>query len=165
MMVGVGSRTDEAIYAAHARELTVFARSLVGPDDAADVVSEVFVSAFGSPGWAEVENQRAYLYRSVFNRSQTHLRRSSSREIAETRSQSRAATGGIQSDVADLPDPAVLEAVEQLSTQQRAVIALTYWRDLPVGEVASILGVSDGAVRKQLARARARLREVLDDQR
>lgn len=60
-------------------------------------------------------------------------------------------------------DSDVIAAVENLSPQQRAVIALTYWRDLPVAEVAEILDISDGAVRKQLARARARLREVLDE--
>jgi DNA-directed RNA polymerase specialized sigma24 family protein len=41
---------------------------------------------------------------------------------------------------------------------------LTYWMDLPSEEVASLIGVTDGSVRRHLARARARLRKVLHEQ-
>jgi len=47
--------------------------------------------------------------------------------------------------------------------QQRAVIHLTYWEDLTPSVVATRLGVSEGTVRRQLARARDRLRKVLDE--
>ncbi|MGI8516877.1 MAG: RNA polymerase sigma factor [Acidimicrobiia bacterium] len=57
--------------------------------------------------------------------------------------------------------PEVARAVSALSTQQRAVVFLTYWDDLDVEAVAELLGVTAGTVRKQLARARAHLREVL----
>lgn len=50
-----------------------------------------------------------------------------------------------------------------LSDQQAAVVFLTYWSDLRPVEVADVLGVREGTVRKQLARARKRLREVFDD--
>ena len=49
-----------------------------------------------------------------------------------------------------------------LSEQQRAVVFLTYWEDLAPAQVADLLGVSDGTVRKQLARARDQLRRILD---
>jgi RNA polymerase sigma factor (sigma-70 family) len=55
----------------------------------------------------------------------------------------------------------VLEAMSMLSTQQRAAVILTYWEDLTVGEVARRLGVSEGSVRRHLARGRSKLREVL----
>lgn len=57
--------------------------------------------------------------------------------------------------------PEVLEAMSMLSTQQRAAVILTYWEDLTVGEVAGRLGVSEGSVRRHLARGRSKLREVL----
>jgi RNA polymerase sigma factor (sigma-70 family) len=50
-----------------------------------------------------------------------------------------------------------------LSVQQRTVVFLAYWCDQSAGDIAGVLGVSEGTVRKQLVRARARLREVLDD--
>jgi RNA polymerase sigma-70 factor (ECF subfamily) len=60
-------------------------------------------------------------------------------------------------------DPDVLRAVARLSMRQRAVVFLTYWSDLEPATVAGLLGIGEGSVRKHLARARARLRELLDD--
>jgi len=160
-MQRVDQRTDAEIYSAHAHELTVFARSLVGPDNAADVVSDAVVSALGSPGWRSVQNHRAYLYRSVWNRAQTFLSRRAKRPAIEQSAATRPITDEMN---VGSTHPLLIAAVEDLSTQQRAVIALTYWRDLPVSEVAEILDISDGSVRKHLARARAHLRKVLDDQ-
>jgi RNA polymerase sigma-70 factor (ECF subfamily) len=48
-----------------------------------------------------------------------------------------------------------------LSPQQRAVVYLTYWDDLTPAQVAVLLAVSEGTVRKQLARARVHLRRIL----
>lgn len=63
----------------------------------------------------------------------------------------------------ELPElmPEVARAVAALSPQQRAVVFLTYWDDLDAITVADLLGVSAGTVRKQLGRARGRLRKVL----
>jgi DNA-directed RNA polymerase specialized sigma24 family protein len=58
--------------------------------------------------------------------------------------------------------PEVRQAVARLSMRQRAVVVLTYWADLAPPAVAERLGISEGSVRRHLARARARLREVLD---
>jgi RNA polymerase sigma-70 factor (ECF subfamily) len=56
----------------------------------------------------------------------------------------------------------VRDAVVALSVRQRAVIVLTYWADLDPRTVAERLGISEGSVRRHLARARAHLREALD---
>jgi len=45
--------------------------------------------------------------------------------------------------------------------QQRAAVLLTYWADLPVETVAKQMGVSTGAVKRHLARARKHLKESL----
>ncbi len=58
-------------------------------------------------------------------------------------------------------EPEVAAAVARLSSQQRAVVFLTYWDDLDARAVADLIGVSEGTVRRQLGRARDRLREVL----
>jgi len=52
-------------------------------------------------------------------------------------------------------------ALDELSQQQREVLVLTYWDDLQPSAVAVVLDVSEGSVRKQLARARARMKEAL----
>jgi RNA polymerase sigma-70 factor (ECF subfamily) len=60
-------------------------------------------------------------------------------------------------------DPDVIAAVNKLSVQQRASVVLTYWEDLTPIEVSLRLGISQGTVKRHLARARARLKELLDE--
>jgi RNA polymerase sigma-70 factor (sigma-E family) len=52
-------------------------------------------------------------------------------------------------------------ALSALSRQQRAVIVLRYWEDLPEAEVAELLACSVGTVKSTASRGAARLREVL----
>lgn len=58
--------------------------------------------------------------------------------------------------------PDVAAAVARLSVRQRAVVVLTYWADLDPAAIGVMLDVSEGSVRRHLARARAHLRKVLD---
>jgi RNA polymerase sigma factor (sigma-70 family) len=150
---------DAALYRRVAPELIRFAAALVGRTDAPDVLSGAVVKALAAPGWPTVRDRRAYLYRSVFNESQTWLRRAGQRPLLEARAVRARGT-----DRFELPTlhPDVRSAVARLSVRQRAVIVLTYWADLDPGTVAVRLGISEGSVRRHLARARARLREVLD---
>jgi len=148
--------SDGELYRKHADDLTRFATGLVGPADAADVVSEAVLGWLASPRWALVRDKRAYLYRAVYYEATSFHRTSNRRRSREERTASR--------DRVDVPDvrPEVLAAVSRLSVQQRAVIVLTYWDDLDPPAIAALLGISDGAVRRHLARARSRLKEILD---
>lgn len=53
------------------------------------------------------------------------------------------------------------EAIRTLGQDQRTVVVLHYLADLPVEEIASVLGVPVGTVKSRLARARAALAERL----
>jgi len=88
MMTAVADSSD--VYRRHADELVRYATALVGPADAPDVVVDAVVTAFESPAWPTVENQRAYLYRAVLNRSLS-MRRSDARRSAR---EERFAVGG-----------------------------------------------------------------------
>lgn len=142
-------------YREYASELTRYATGLVGPFDAADVVSDACLRAFASRRWPEVTNRRAYLYRTVFTVANDHHRSTLSRRLREMKSADREAS--IDQEI----DFDVLAAVERLSLQQRAAVLLTYWADLPVEAVAETMGVSTGSVKRHLARARKRLKEWL----
>jgi RNA polymerase sigma factor (sigma-70 family) len=154
-MKGVAERDDDAIYALLAAELLRFATGLVGRDDAQDVVSTAVMRSLATPAWGTVTNHRSYLYRAVFNEAQRWNRRANLRREREARS--------AVADRWELPEyrPEVRSAVERLSVRQRAVIVLTYWHDLDPEAIADRLDISEGSVRRHLARARARLREVL----
>jgi RNA polymerase sigma-70 factor, ECF subfamily len=155
MIIAIGVMDNEQVYRQYARELTEYATTLVGPFDAADVVTDACLRAFATRGWSGVENRRAYLYRTVYSVAKDHHRSTLSRRVRESKAAGREAVMPVEVDVD------VLRAVERLSVQQRAVIYLTYWADLPPDEVAGILGVSTGTVKRQLARARRRLGEWL----
>jgi RNA polymerase sigma factor (sigma-70 family) len=147
---------DAVLYEQLAPELVRFAAALVGRVDAPDVLSQAVVKALATPAWPTVANRRAYLYRAVVNEATTWRSRAERRPVLEARA---AGTG-----VWELPTlrPDVAVAVAALSVRQKAVVVLTYWADLDVATVADRLGISEGAVRSHLARARARLREALD---
>jgi len=50
----------------------------------------------------------------------------------------------------------------QLTARQRAVLVLRFYEDLSEADTAAVLGCSVGTVKSQSAKARARLRELLD---
>ena len=94
----------------------------------------------------------------MLNEARSHHRSVARRLQRESRAAEREGVGR------GTPQPEVLQAVQRLSLRQRAVVFLTYWEDLGPASVAELLGISEGAVRRHLARARARLKEVLDGQ-
>lgn len=150
--------TVEEAYAKWSPDLVSYAAVLVGPDDAADVVAEAFARLVDREAtvWQSVREPRAFLFTATLNAAKMHHRGRVRRERREWRH-----AGPVTVGDALLGDPAVVRALIGLSLQQRAVIYLTYWEDLDVATVASRLGVGTGTVKRQLARARSTLREVL----
>ena len=155
MITVTGVMDNEQVYRSYAAELTRYATGLVGPFDAADMVTDACLKAFSSRRWPEVTNPRAYLYRTVLTVAMDHHRSTMSRRLRELKSAGPESTPPREVDID------VLKAVERLSMQQRAAVLLTYWGDLPVEAVATQMGVSTGAVKRHLARARKHLQEWL----
>ena len=57
----------------------------------------------------------------------------------------------------------VRTALTQLNEPDREVLVLRYLEDLPVREIAAVLGVTESAVKMRQLRALQRLRDLLDD--
>lgn len=57
----------------------------------------------------------------------------------------------------------MLGRLEDLSAQQRTALILRYGHDLPVGEVAALLGVELATAKTHLVRGLARLRDLMKD--
>ncbi len=169
--------TVREAYEKWADDLVGYATVVAGRDHAHDVVADTFATILraeraaaaggrASP-WSTIREPRAYLHTSVLNTARK-LHRSTSRR-SEREAREHAARGGgettwgqpRQAPDSPLVDPTVAAAVRSLSTGQRAAIYLTYWDDLGLDDVAEILGCSRGAVKRQLARARATLRNAL----
>ncbi|HEX5695917.1 MAG TPA: RNA polymerase sigma factor, partial [Acidimicrobiia bacterium] len=126
MITATGVMDNEQVYRSYAVELSRYATGLVGPFDAADVVTDACLKAFASRKWPEVANRRAYLYRTVLSVATDHHRSTLARRLRELK------TAGPESTSSQEIDIDVLNAVDRLSMQQRAAVVLTYWADLPV---------------------------------
>ena len=153
--------TDEELYAKYSDRLVRFASTIVGPADAEDIVIDGVVGAFGSRGWRTVEDRPSYLYRSVLNAGRMHLRAAGRRRARELRTWKPEVPSEVVPD-GSFVAPEVHEAVALLSARQRAVVFLTYWEDLDERSTAKRLGISVGAVRRHLHRARTKLEEQLN---
>jgi RNA polymerase sigma-70 factor (ECF subfamily) len=57
---------------------------------------------------------------------------------------------------------ALLQGLATLPIRSRAAVVLHYYADLPVAEVAAVMGTSQNTVKSQLRTGLARLRELLD---
>ena len=145
-------------YEKYSDDLVRSATGLVGPTDAPDVVSTAPVHVLRSRSWDAVENQRAYLYRSVLNDARRHHKTAMRRRAAEMRG---ASPGSIGPSIDVRPD--VLDAVGQMSVHQRAVVFLSNWEDLRPVDIARRFGLSKGTVHRNLSRAEARLKRMLHE--
>jgi RNA polymerase sigma factor (sigma-70 family) len=158
-VVGVSADDAAQVYERHAGELTRFATAMVGRDDARDVVAAAMVRCLFRRTGPPVENVRAYLFRAVYHES-VSVQRQVARRLR--------LVGRLGAERSPEGDPVIGDrlagALERLSRRQRAAIVLTYWQDLEPPQVADRLGISEGAVRKHLARARQNLRTFLGEE-
>ncbi len=114
---------------------------------AEDAMAEAFALAIEHHG---VRDPAAWIYRTALRLARREMDR-------ERRS------GPLEVDVAREPPEFhdLLGALRALSPNQRAAVVLRYEADLPVAEVARMMGLSAPTVRVHLHRARRRLRELL----
>ena len=128
----------------------VYAYSGGRRDVADDAVAEAFARAIARP--ETVREPVPYLFRVAFRIAAADLKEASRQ------------TELLESDrTAEDPEPAadLMAALRRLSPSQRASVYLHYRADLPVREVAQVMGTSSAAVRVHLMRGRRRLAELL----
>jgi RNA polymerase sigma-70 factor (ECF subfamily) len=132
-------------------------------DDALDVAQETMTRALER--WDEVaalDRPGAWSRRVALNLVTDKLRgRTRSRRL-NGRLAGRQVDHSAGAEV-DAWDAAFWSEVAALPERQRNVIVLFYVHDLPVVEIADIVGAADGTVKSDLARARDRLRQRLSE--
>ena len=112
-----------------------------------DAVGEAFARAIESDG--TIRRPVPWLYRTAFRIAASELRRGDpSLPEAEARYD-------------DVGTADLMQALRRLSPSQRAAVYLHYQADLPVREVARLMGTSSAAVRVHLHRGRNRLRQIM----
>lgn len=148
--------TFDDLVRTHSVVLRRLAVSLVGWNDADDLVSSTVVTLWQTNAWLDATNPRAFSCAALVKAAASHHRSAFRRRSREQRAESPTSS----TDRPD-PDPALGRALDNLSVRQRAVIHLAYWEDMTPQSIAQLLGMSDGTVRRHLARARSSLRREL----
>ncbi|HZO67843.1 MAG TPA: SigE family RNA polymerase sigma factor [Kribbellaceae bacterium] len=105
---------------------------------------------------AAADRPEAYLRRMVVNEFLSWRRRLTSQEVPVAELLDTA--GDDDSSARQAQRDAMWRLLARLPKQQRAVLVLRYYEDLPDPEIAAVLGCSASTVRSNAARALAKLR-------
>jgi RNA polymerase sigma-70 factor (sigma-E family) len=155
-------RAVTAIYSEHYRSLVRLAAFLVRDNATAEeVVQDSFVAMHGA--WRrlrDTDKALSYLRQSVVNRSRSVLRH---RMVVDknTPKPPPDMPSAEHGAIIQLERSAVVSALRALPERQREALVLRYYGDLSEAQIASVMGISRGAVKSHTARAMAALRIVL----
>jgi RNA polymerase sigma-70 factor (ECF subfamily) len=151
------------IYKDHYANVAAYAiRRTKTREDAADVIAETFTVAWRHVGSIPHGDAELLWLYGVARRVLANQRRSSLRQARL-----------IEKIALDLPaspidrEPSSSESVvrsvlRRLSSGDQELLALTHWEDLSPKEISVVLGITSGAARVRLLRARRRFKEELE---
>ena len=140
-----------------------YLRRLIGDDqDAADTLQEAWLRILrGLPGLRDPARLRPWLFGIARRALMDRLRRGYADPIVDASAAAELA--------APEPNPELAEDLDTLQDElasmplvEREVLVLFYLQELPLGQVAEVLGVPVGTVKSRLFRARNLLRERLE---
>lgn len=156
LAASVGVLPDfEAFYRREYRSVRAVAWALTGSGHAAeDIAQETFLRAHQR--WADVsgyDEPGAWVRRVAVNLATSTLRRRTREAAAVLRLAAREPVAWDMPDV----DHEFWAAVRSLPRQQAAVLALHYYEDLPVADIARVLDVAEGTVKAHLHKGRRNL--------
>lgn len=171
---------DEAAFEQLVREQTpillrVAGRLLHSDDEARDAVQDAFIAAFrGLPRFRGESRLGTWIYRIAVNAALARLRaRAGADEVSLDEWLPRFSDDGHAAEAAE-PWPAdagperrevrerVRQAIDRLPETHRTVLVLRDIEELSTDEAAEALGITPGAVKVRLHRARQALRTLLD---
>jgi RNA polymerase sigma-70 factor (ECF subfamily) len=152
------------LYERYRKGIYSYACRLLGSHAAAeDIMHDCFASILGN--WGRFEPGRAslrtYLYAAAHNLARKHLRDSDNDASEELPGDLSAPTGPLDQLLDKELCDVVKSAVDSLPTRQREVLVLAEYEELPLAEVAAIVGADLGSVKARLHRARANLKSAL----
>ena len=135
---------------------------LRNPSDAEDAVHDAFVTAWSH--WSSLRDEgrfEAWFGRIVVNTCRDRLRQVTRWRLTDISDEVGLSTADASSAIHDREQVAV--ALGRLRPDDRIVLALRYYRDLKVDEIAGLLGIPPGTATSRLRSAHERLQIVLDD--
>ena len=158
-LAALGSeRAFEAIVERYRRPLLGYARRIAGESRAEDIVQAAFVGAWGRlAAGTEVRDLRAWLFRIVHNGAINTLKRASASDVELF--DDTPGTGDLHDEIERRDDVRrALDGIAALPLQQREALLGVAVQGRRHRDVGAELGVTDGAVRMLLHRARSTMR-------
>lgn len=143
----------ERLFDAHHAQLLAFAVRRIGPDEADDVVSEVFATAWRRR--LDVPDEPLPWLYQVARHVVLHGRRSFSRRatLVDAAAHVTLSTSASLEESSRALVDSVLDALDPTDAE---VLRLTIWEQLTPAEIAHVVGITPGAARTRLMRARQR---------
>lgn len=124
--------------------------------DAEDVMQDVFLRLLTkAPVFRDDDHAKAWLLRVAVNRARDLLRAAGRQNVPLEMAENVSAP--------EQPAGETLQAVLALPPKLRLVVHLFYYEELSVKEIAAAVGISQGAVKARLSRARKQLRASLTE--
>lgn len=158
---GGGEETFESLFRRYyPRLVQALCMITLDRETAADAAQEAFLQLHLD--WDRVshyENPVGWIYRVALNRSRDYGRRS--RRLFEL-GQNQPWTTTDDAGIIWEPERGFFEALKRLPQRQRQAAALHYVAGLSQEETADVMGLSEGAVKSHLFRARETLRRNLE---
>ena len=144
--------------------LTAAARMILRDDyGAQDAVQDTFLEAWRSlPGLRDPDRFEAWLRKLLVRACFSRAKHSRGRHQVEIRltPATEPATAGAEREVA-IHDQ-LERGLARLSAEQRAVVVLVYYLDLPLAAAAQALGIPLGTTKSRLSRATQSLRAAIE---
>jgi len=167
----------EKIYDEYYQRIVKYLIRIAGPNDAEDIAQNVFGKISGSLGGFKGKSKLStWIYRIATNTAIDRLRSAAYRHVKEECTIEDAVGPEAQGDSADHKPPAtdqvlirkemsecVNEFIDKLPQDYRTVIVLSELEHLSNRKIAEILNISKENVKIRLHRARAKLKEALND--
>lgn len=128
--------------------------------DAEDTVQEAFLKLYRGEAWRRMEDERAFLARTVWRMALDRARRNDGRleDVAEMELPGRERSP--EGRAADEDERVLLrQLIDALPEELRQPLLLSAVEEMSSREVAAAMGIPEGTVRTRLMRARAELKK------
>jgi RNA polymerase sigma-70 factor (ECF subfamily) len=153
--------------------LKYFKRKTGNQVEAEDLAQDVLLRALEHPNWKTPDQARGYIFRTAINRWHDSLRRQRVRGVTVAWDEMSPEPSNENNGCDSLPERVliageelnqVVRALAGMSVRTRTVLMLIKLEQMKVATVAEMLGISVGAVAKQLAKANAQLADLRKQQ-
>ena len=133
------------------------------PELAEDAVQDTLIEAWRDiRGLRDPDRLDAWLHRLLVRACSRQVRREQRRRVTEIELEPGSIRGGVADASRSLAERDELErAFRRLTPEQRVILALVFYADLPLADVAVVLGVPLGTVKSRLHRSMDALRAAL----